>query len=262
MRTSQSRLLVLCAVVLLLLAQNVSADENQVNITFICYDGNALNAAEQSNPYNASINVTYISAYSNFTNTTFENQDVIFTYMLWSQFQDIGDDLESAHENGTALIDITSMMDPTHINTSSYDLILPGTKPYNSTEEKYFYSMGPKGVLLKNTENFLIYLAKNYGDKPELTDSWVYEDPIEFPEAALYHPDARSSSNESEPDWFENTTDYLEWYSNSTSINESHHVYDKSKPTIGIWFHASDYTAGNLEVIDTLSVTWKERAAT
>ena len=252
MRTSQSRLLVLCAVVLLLLAQNVSADDNQVNITFICYDGNALDAAEQSNPYNASINVTYISAYSNFTNTTFENQDVIFTYMLWSQFQDIGDDLESAHENGTALIDITSMMDPAHINTSSYDLILPGTKPYNSTEEKYFYSMGPKGVLLKNTENFLIYLAKTYGDKPELTDSWVYDDPIEFPEAALYHPDAVSSFNESEPDWFENTSDYLEWYSNSTIVNESNHVYDKSKPTIGIWFHASDYTAGNLEVIDYL----------
>ena len=83
--------------------------------------------------------------------------------MLWSQFQDIGDDLESAHENGTVLIDITSLMDPTYINTSSYDLILPGTQPYNSTEEKYFYSMGPKGVLLKNTENFLIYLAKITG---------------------------------------------------------------------------------------------------
>jgi len=251
MRTAKSRLLVLCAVVLLLLAQNVSADENQVNITFICYDGNALNAAEQSNPYNASINVTYISGYSDFSNVTFENQDVIFTYMLWSQYQYIGDDLERAHENGTALIDITSMVDPTYINTSSYDLILPGTQPYNSTEEKYFYSMGPKGILLKNTENFLIYLAKTYGDKPELTDSWVYDDPIEFPEAALYHPDASSSSNELEPDWFENTTDYLEWYSNST-VDEPHHVYDKSKPTIGIWFHASDYTAGNLEVVDYL----------
>ncbi|AKB34938.1 CobN-like chelatase BtuS for metalloporphyrine salvage [Methanosarcina siciliae C2J] len=251
MHTARSRLLVLCAVVLLLLAQNVSADENQVNITFICYDGNALNAAEQSNPYNASINVTYISGYSDFSNVTIENQDVIFTYMLWSQYQYIGDDLERAHENGTALIDITSMMDPTYINTSSYDMILSGTKPYNSTEEKYFYSMGPTGILLKNTENFLIYLAKTYGDKPELTDSWVYNDPIEFPDAALYHPDSRSSLNELEPDWFENTTDYLDWYSNST-VNESHHVYDKNKPTIGIWFHASDYTAGNLEVIDYL----------
>lgn len=252
MRTAKSRLLVLCAVVLLLLAQNVSADENQVNLTFICYDGNALNAAEQSNPYNASINVTYISGYSDFSDIELGNPDVIFTYMLWSQFQDIGDELESAHKNGTVLIDITSMMDPTYINTSSYDLILPGTKPYNSTEEKYFYSMGPKGVLLQNTENFLIYLAKTYANKPELTNSWVYQDPIEFPEAALYHPDARSSSDELKPDWFENTNDYLDWYSNSTNVDESHHVYDKSKPTIGIWFHSSDYTADNLEVIDYL----------
>jgi len=71
MRTAKSRLLVLCAVVLLLLAQNVSADENHVNITFICYDGSALAVAEQSNPYNASINVTYISGYSDFSNVTF-----------------------------------------------------------------------------------------------------------------------------------------------------------------------------------------------
>ncbi|OED03054.1 MULTISPECIES: cobaltochelatase subunit CobN [Methanosarcina] len=257
MRTAQGRLLVLCAVVLLLLAQNVSADENHVNITFICYDGSALAAAEQSNPYNASINVTYISGYSDFSNVTFENQDVIFTYMLWSQFKDIGDDLESAHENGTALIDITSAIDTTYINTSSYDKIFSGTTPYNSTEEKFFYNMGSRGVLKKNTENFLIYLAKTYGDKPELTKDWVYEDPIEFPEAAIYHPDARSSTNESQPDWFENTTDYLEWYSNSTNSNstnsnESRHIYDKSRPTIGIWFHASDYTGDNLEVIDAL----------
>jgi cobaltochelatase CobN len=239
----------------LLLAQNVSADGNQVNITFICYDGSALAAAEQSNPYNASINVTYISGYSDFSNVTFENQDVIFSYMLWNQFEYIGDDLESAHENGTALIDITSVMDPTYINTSSYDQIFSGTEPYNSTEEKFFYNMGSRGVLKKNAENFLIYLAKTYGDKPELTSSWVYEEPVDFPEAGLYHPDARSLTNESQPDWFENTTDYLEWYSNSTNLNnsnESRHIYDKSKPTIGIWFHASDYTGDNLEVIDAL----------
>ncbi|PAV14265.1 protoporphyrin IX magnesium chelatase [Methanosarcina spelaei] len=252
MRTAQSRLLVLCAVVLLLLAQNVSADENHVNITFICYDGSALAAAEQSNPYNASMNVTYISGYSDFSNVTFENQDVIFSYMLWSQFEDIGGDLESAHENGTALIDISSAIDTTYINTSSYDHIFTGTKPYNSTEEKFFYNMGSRGILKKNTENFITYLAKTYGDKPELTKNWVYEDPVEFPEAAIYHPDARSSTNESQPDWFENTTDYLEWYSNSTNSNESRHIYDKSKPTIGIWFHASDYTGDNLEVIDAL----------
>ncbi|MFZ2498487.1 cobaltochelatase subunit CobN [Methanosarcina sp.] len=252
MRTAQSRLLVLCAVVLLLLAQNVSAGGNQVNITFICYDGGALAAAAESNPYNGSINVTYISGYSNFTNITFENQDVIFSYMLWSQFKDIGDDLERANENGTALIDITSMIDPTYINTSSYEKIFAGTSPYNSTDEKFFYNMGSRGILKKNAENFLIYLAKTYGDKPELTDSWVYQDPIEFPEAGLYHPDARSSTNESQPDWFENTTDYLDWYSNATNVSGSQHIFDKSKPTIGIWFHASDYTGDNLEVIDAL----------
>jgi cobaltochelatase CobN len=235
-----------------MLAQNVSADGNHVNITFICYDGSALATAEQSNPYNSSINVTYISGYSDFSNVTFENQDVIFTYMLWSQFEDIGDDLESAHKNGTALIDISSAIDSIYINTSSYDHIFTGTKPYNSTEEKFFYNMGSRGILKKNTENFITYLAKTYGDKPELTKNWVYEDPVEFPEAAIYHPDARSSTNESQPDWFENTTDYLEWYSNSTNSNESRHIYDKSKPTIGIWFHASDYTGDNLEVIDAL----------
>jgi len=57
------------------------------------------------------------------------------------------------------------MMDPTYINTSTYDKILAGTNPYNSTEEKFFYNMGSRGVLKKNAENFLIYLAKTYGDK-------------------------------------------------------------------------------------------------
>ena len=47
-----------------LLVSDDDADENHVNITFICYDGSALAAAEQSNPYNASINVTYIPGYS------------------------------------------------------------------------------------------------------------------------------------------------------------------------------------------------------
>lgn len=101
--------------------------------------------------------------------------------MLWSQFEEIGDDLERAHKSGAALIDITSLMDPTYINTSTYDKILTGNIPYNSTEKKFFYSMGSRGVLRENAENFLIYLAKTYGDKPKLTDSWVYQDPIEFP---------------------------------------------------------------------------------
>ncbi|OJH49159.1 hypothetical protein MPF_1026 [Methanohalophilus portucalensis FDF-1] len=219
----------------------VSAEE-QVNVTLITYnDGEVINYAKDANPYNDSINVTYHSTMFNLSEIDLSNQDVIFTYMLWSsKYEEFSDELEKAKSNGSILIDITS-----YVNTSIYDHTFTGSEPYQSKDEKYFFNMGMQEEFLKeNTENFLVYLAKNYSTKTGLTASWVYEDPILLPEG-IYHPDS-----DEDVYWFDNSSEYITWYQNSS--NGDHFVYNYSKPTIGIWFHKEDYKAGNMEIVDAL----------
>jgi len=44
--------LVLSVLLIVMLVPVASAEENQINLTFICYDGTALKIANETNPYN------------------------------------------------------------------------------------------------------------------------------------------------------------------------------------------------------------------
>ncbi|AKB26435.1 CobN-like chelatase BtuS for metalloporphyrine salvage [Methanosarcina sp. MTP4] len=236
----------LSAVLLLLLAPTVSADENHVDITVISYGTQAaFEEGWNTSPYKDKLNLTYYeSGTTDFSEVDLGNPDIIFTYMLWdSVFDEVGDDLERAKSNGAVLIDITSFPGAS-FNMSDYDYAYPGDEN-GSMVEKYFYNIGVEEEFLKeNSRNFLAYLAQNFSSKTELTADWEYEDPIILP-AGLYHPDSPVDKY-----WFDNNSEYLEWYGNSS--NGEHRVYDPDRPTIGIWFHKSDYKDGNTEVVDAL----------
>ncbi|WP_407355794.1 cobaltochelatase subunit CobN [Methanolobus sp. WCC5] len=240
MQMKTKTIFVLSLLLMAALTSVAAADEQKINITIITYDDSeVINYASQSNIYNESINVQYFSTMGDLSHIDLENQDVIFTYMLWgSKYSEFSDEMEMAKNNSATLVDITSWID-----LSIYDHTFSGNEPYTSDTEKYFFNMGIKEEFLKdNAENFLIHLAKAYGNNSDLTDSWQYQDPITLP-VGLYHPDADAY-------WFDNTTQYLEWYQNE--YDDERWSYDPSKPTIGIWFHKADYKDGNMQVIDAL----------
>lgn len=241
MQIKVKSMLVLSMLVLLSLTTIVSADENHVNITLITYDdAEVIDYANSSNIYNESINVQYFSTMSNLSAIDLSNQDVIFTYMLWgTKYDEFSGEMEKAKSNGTTLVNIASFMD-----TSLYDYDFPdSSEPYGSDDENYFFYMGMKEEFLRlNAENFLIYLAKTYGNKSALTDSWECNSPITLPQG-IYHPDTDIY-------WFDTTNEYLDWYQNES--NGEHYVYDPSRPTVGVWFHKSDYKDGKTQVVDAL----------
>ncbi|WP_406670147.1 cobaltochelatase subunit CobN [Methanolobus sp. ZRKC4] len=241
MRVKNILIIVLSVLLVLSLINTVSADENHVNITLITLDdAEVISYAKSSNIYNESINVQYFTTLSDLSDIDLSNQDVIFTYMLWgTKYDEFSTELEKAKDNGTTLVNIASL-----INTSLYDYDFPSApEPYESDDENYFFNMGMKEDFLRmNGENFIVYLAKTYGNKSALTDSWECQPPITLPQG-LYHPD-------DDVYWFDTTNEYLDWYQNES--NGEHHTYDPSRPTIGIWFHKSDYKNSNLQVVDAL----------
>ncbi|UGV40790.1 cobaltochelatase subunit CobN [Methanococcoides orientis] len=243
MRNMKHQLLLLSVLILLAFSPVVSAGE-QVNITLITYsDGAVIDYAKEATPYNESINVTYHSTKYNLSEIDLSNQDVIFTYMLWHpKYDEFADEMEKAKANGTVLINIASYINSSILD-SMYDYDFSGGQPYESFDEQYFFNMGMQEEFLKeNAENFLVYLAKNYSSKTTLTSSWTYAEPILLPQG-IYHPDTDAY-------WFDTPEDYFEWYQNDS--NGEHFIYDPTKPTVGIWFHKSDYKDGNTEVVDAL----------
>ncbi|MDK2947924.1 MAG: hypothetical protein PWQ63_1084 [Methanolobus sp.] len=235
------RSILLASILLLLSLTTIAvADENHVNVTLITYDdAEVIDYAKNANVYSESINVQYFTTKNNLSAIDLSNQDVIFTYMLWgSKYAEFSDEMEKANASGTTLVNIAS-----YIDTSIYDYDFSGGEPYGSDDEKYFFNMGMKEEFLRsNAENFIIYLAKNYGNHPSLTDSWACEAPVILPQG-LYHPDADAY-------WFDTTAEYLDWYQNQS--NGEHYTYDPSKPSVGIWFHKSDYKDGNTQVVNAL----------
>lgn len=170
MRTAQCRLLIFCAVVLLLLTQIVSADGNQVNITYISYsESDALELASQTNPYSGSIKYTWIPAFNSSTYAAsdellaagesgfFKTQDVVLCDMLWEPvYTPMNESFRAAFSNGTVFLAIRSSDTPSYF-------------AYNSTGSiddpicNYYNNMSTEGDGLKNAENLLTYLATEYG---------------------------------------------------------------------------------------------------
>ncbi len=93
----------------------------------------------------------------------------------------------------------------------------------------------------ENFKRLMVYLGVKFGGL-DLT----VEAPVIFPDAALYHPDAKGL--------FAKTEDYLDWYTTNTT-----HRYDPNALTVGFLFHKTDYTKKRLEVIDALIRSTEEK---
>ncbi|WP_319506856.1 cobaltochelatase subunit CobN [uncultured Methanolobus sp.] len=224
-----------------------------IKVMYIAWaPSDSLATASKTNPYSQNIEYTYIASYNTTTWTgpsddllaageggLLEEQDVIFCDMLASSiFEPIDQFLKNAQDNGTVLVDIRSVDTPDY-----FDHVYEGSE--NNTLCNYYNNMGTAtGAQLNNAENLLIYLAKELGVNPELTDDWEYAilGPITLPDIGLYHPDYEGK-------YFESTDDYLTWYAEDIG---THKVYDPSKPTIGMWMHRSDIKDGHTEVVDAL----------
>ena len=224
-----------------------------IKIMYIAWTpSSALEMASQTNPYGENIEYTYIPSYNTTTwagpsdeliaadqSGLLEEQDVIFCDMLSSAvYEPMNDSFKKAHDNGTSLVDIRSINTPIYFdyvsNGSIDDLIC-----------NYYNNMGTGTPgQLRNAENLLIYLAKEYGANLALTASWEYVNATSggLPEVGLYHPDY-------EHKYFETTVEYMDWYQQDSSDRR---VYNPSKPTIGMWFHRSDIQNGQTGVVDAL----------
>ncbi len=222
----------------------------KINFTYVYYDQQtsptpAIELASMTNPYAEFINYSFILSYGSggpseellqASDSGFlSQQDVIFCDMIGYD-DNFTNAFLPAHENGSSLLDINSGLTP-----DFFDYVSNGTE--NDTIYLYYSNMGTDSYGQLNAENFLTYIAKEYGNKPDLTSGWCLSDQGEvIPSEFIYHPDAENK-------YFENLSTYLDWYENSSS---DHHVYDPSKPTIGMWFHRPDYMEGNAAIVDSL----------
>ncbi|WP_340820679.1 cobaltochelatase subunit CobN [Methanolobus sp. WCC4] len=155
-----------------------AADEQKINITYISFASHAsLEEASTNGSIADDISFTFIQGYGPSgpsdelmeaaENGFLETQDIIFCYMLYSGVYDpISEYLYSAHNNNVSLIDLTSAGVPEFFDYSS-----------NGKQDDpicYYYSnMGVDTDISKRYgENLLMYLSRQYSDRPEITDQW------------------------------------------------------------------------------------------
>ena len=179
-------ILVLSILLMVALTGVAAADENKINITYIAYQpSEALETASQTSPYSDFITYTYINYYDSSKdpavnddvieaaeNGFFETQDIIFCNMLsGAAYSAINDSLKSAHDSGTSLLSIKTKL-PTVPTYFDYRVYYEDEIDANDTIAFYFDNLDTSGKGLENAENLLFYLATEYGNHPELTDSW------------------------------------------------------------------------------------------
>jgi cobaltochelatase CobN len=190
-------------IMFLLFSAPVSAEDNKINITYISLSqSDALELASQTNPYSGSIGYTWISAFNSSTygasdellaageSGFFNTQDIVLCDMLWEPvYTPMNESFRSAFDNGTAFLAIRSSDTPSYF---AYDTNGSIDDPICN----YYNNMSTEGDGMENAENLLVYLATEYGDLSESTESNTTD---------------ASSGNESS---LENSTD-----SNSTNAN-------------------------------------------
>ncbi|MEL4305763.1 cobaltochelatase subunit CobN [Methanococcoides sp. LMO-2] len=156
-------------------------------------------------------NVTLMNGEEATSVSDFSDQDVIILYMVGAdQIPLFKDALIDAQNSGTE-IGVFGMGElATGVGTIDMDS-LP-----HSVMVDYFTNSG-----IVNMERWIRYIGSNFEDA-YIEYGPVTEPPI--PKNGIYHPDAF-------PRIFEDSTDYLEWYSNRI---DGGHVYDSNAPTIGI----------------------------
>jgi cobaltochelatase CobN len=124
------------------------------------------------------ISYTYIPAYNSAYGPSdelinlsesgfFETQDIIFCYMLWAGvYNPLNDSFYNAHLNGASFIELTSANVPEY-----FDYTSDGTQ--DDPICYYYNNMGVDSNTSKRYgENLLMYISKEYGNHPEITDSW------------------------------------------------------------------------------------------
>jgi len=230
---------------------NVTDDWISIKISYVAYvPSSALERASQTNPYAQLIEYTYLPAYNTSSwgasdallaakdSGLLGQQNAIFCDMFSPGLHDqMNNTFLSLHNNGVSLLDIQSDGTPLY-----FDYISNGSS--DDPICNYYNNMGTDTLAqLRNAENLLIYIAKEYGGNPNFTATWEYTNASSsgLPAMGIYHPDY-------EYKYFETTSEYLEWYQGSLE----HRVYDPSKPTIGMWFHRDDIQKGQTGVVDAL----------
>jgi|GEM_PF-77201 len=189
--------------------------QKKVNMTFIIgADSNAYhlsNVIAQRSVVTDRFNINLMNgsnAVANLNNAS--DQDFIVLYMIGAgDISALMDVLSDAKNNGVQ-ISLGSSEDAYGIST-----IDTSNPPHNVIVE-YLANDGDA-----NMENLVRYMGA------ELDDVYIEYSPVEppsIPDDGIYHPDAL-------PKVFNDSTEYLEWYSNRT---DGGHKYDPDAPTIGI----------------------------
>ena len=155
---------------------------NKIKIMYIAWTpSEALELASQNNIHSDEIEYTYIPSYNTTTwagpsdeliaasdSGLLAEQDIIFCDMLSASIYDpLNASFYDAKNIGTSMVDIRS------INTPDYfDYVSDGS--VDDPICNYYNSMGTGTEVEKqNAENLLTYLAKEYGNHPEITDKWI-----------------------------------------------------------------------------------------
>jgi cobaltochelatase CobN len=175
-------ILVLSILLMAALTGVAAADENKIKITYVGYKPSVeLETASQTCQYSSFIEYTYVNYYDSSKDPKvnddileaaadgfFETQDVVFCSMVSADaYKAVGDSLKAAHDNGTSFVSIKTNLTnvPEYFDGRFYH------SP-NDTISDYYNNMGTSGKGLENAENLLIYLAQEYGNHPDITDSW------------------------------------------------------------------------------------------
>ena len=172
-------ILVLSILLLVSLTGVAAADEQKIKILYVAYSpNNAMETASRTCVYGDFIEYAYIPGYNTTTwgasnellaaaqSGLLLDQDIIFCDMLSSKvYTETNDSFYQAHENGISLVSIRSSGTPSY-----FDYVSDGKQ--NDEICNYYNNMGTSGKGLENAENLLIYLAKEYGNSPALTDGW------------------------------------------------------------------------------------------
>ncbi|MCC7575688.1 MAG: cobaltochelatase subunit CobN, partial [Methanomethylovorans sp.] len=162
-------------------SQITDAWGGKIHIVYIGWQSSpALETAAGATRFNGSVEFTYIPSFNTTTwagpsdellqaasSGLLLQQDILFTDMLSSAvFDPLSETFEAAHDAGISLVDIRSMGTPEY-----FDHISDGSSTH--LIDTYYTNMGTDTEEeRRNAENLMLYLAKEYGNHPEITDKW------------------------------------------------------------------------------------------
>ncbi len=204
----------------------IGGSTQEANVTFIIgayeYQGLIMSAMEEMD---LSLNITIYRTKSIPDNLSLSTQDVIFTDTAvgLDTLSEIEQAVNDAKEQNNA--SVISLGMPPHDYLANV----------NSTDHPWIKQYWANGGF-ENIKRLLAYLGVNFCGL-----NATVQEPIVLPKDFIYHPDS--------VEIFKNLTEYLAWYGNDTG---THHLYDPSKPTVGIRTFKAMYAVGHTEVPDAL----------